>query len=180
MTFAGHILTGLSLGVLAMPRRWPWNHKAAMLLSYVVLALGPDWKFPGWGHYRYDISHGLMMNLLIVGVPAIVLLLWAAARRKLGGTAVIVGGVAAELAHLLLDSFYNHGNGVMIGWPFNRYHLNLAMPWFRSMVAAWNLDFARVIAIELLFYGSLLVVCLSARRVAISVSLRRKVRPGPL
>lgn len=113
------------------------------------------------------------MNLLIAGVPAIVLLCWPGARRRLGGPIVIVVGLAAVLSHLLLDSFYNHMHGVMIGWPINGYHLNLGLPWFQSMVPAPTLAFARVLAVELLFYGPLLLVCIGARWLAI-----RSSRPG--
>ena len=78
-----------------------------------------------------------------------------------------------------MDSFYNHGDGIFIGWPVCGFRLNLAMPWFRSMPAAWSLDFARVVGIELLFYGSFLAVCVAARRVALAISDRRQVRPAP-
>lgn len=170
MTFVGHILTGLSIGTLAMPRRWGRRGKAALLLAFAFLAEVPDVKLPYWGHHRYDISHSLMMNLLIAGIPALVLLFWAAPRRRLGGAAVIVMGLAAVLSHLLLDSFYNHNEGVMIGWPINEYRLNLSLPWFTAMVPAWNLTFARVLAVEALFYGPLLLACIAARRLAIRLT----------
>jgi len=170
MTFVGHILTGLSLGTLAMPRRWGRRGKAAMLLAFAFLAEVPDVKLPYWGHYRYHISHSLMMNLLIAGVPALALVLWPAGRRRLGGAATIVLGLAAVLSHLLLDSFYNHNSGVMIGWPINDYRLNLGLPWFAAMVPAWDRAFARVLAVELLFYGPILLACIGARWLAIRLT----------
>jgi hypothetical protein len=96
MTTAGHILTGLSLGVLVMPRRWRWPAKAAVLLAFCVLADAPDLKFPGWGHYKYHVSHSLLMNGLVLGVPALALGLWPAARRRVGGALVVLAGFAGR------------------------------------------------------------------------------------
>jgi hypothetical protein len=174
MTDFGHILTGASLGALCMPRRWRWPAKAALLLAFSFLSIVPDLPFRGWGHDKYHISHSLLLNLLIPGVQAFLLGLWPAARRALGGAAVLAMGVAAELSHLLLDSFYNHGRGVVIGWPVNRYALNLRMPWFTALWPGWNLAFAREVGTEMLFYGTILLICIAARKAVIRSAPRRR------
>ena len=45
----------------------------------------------------------------------------------------MVLGSAAWLSHLLLDSFYNHGRGIAIYWPFSDGRLNFSMPWFNTL-----------------------------------------------
>ena len=92
----------------------------------------------------------------------------------MGGAAVVSIGLAAVLSHLLLDSFYNHNQGVMIGWPINEYRLNLSLPWFQAMAHAPTWEFARVLAIEAAFYGPVLLVCVAARQLVIR-STRRAV-----
>ena len=161
MTMVGHSLLGFSLGALAIPRAWLVRPK---LLAFGVLALlagGPDWPTPFWGHSRYLISHSLFVNLgLVAGVVALA----AAAprlRAALGGWPLVCAGAAAWLSHLLLDSFYSHGKGVRIFWPLSLDALNLPMPWFHVLQPGIPPHAAlRIFAIEFAFYGTLLGLCL--------------------
>jgi hypothetical protein len=82
---------------------------------------------------------------------------------------LIIGGVIAWHSHLLLDTFYNHGQGLAIFWPFSSGRLALPFPFFRTMetknyFSASNLQ---IFAIEGLFYGAILIVALIVRFVII-------------
>ena len=70
------------------------------------------------------------------------------------------------LTHMVLDALYNHGQGIGIFWPFSDAHLVLPLPWFETLswppVTEHN---RRVFLIEITVYGTLLAVCLVARRI---------------
>jgi membrane-bound metal-dependent hydrolase YbcI (DUF457 family) len=70
------------------------------------------------------------------------------------------------LSHLLLDSFYNHGYGVAIFWPFSTARLALPMPWFS--VVTEPMYFAaegfREYLAEFVFYSLFLVTALITKR----------------
>jgi hypothetical protein len=65
-----------------------------------------------------------------------------------------------------LDSIYSHGHGIGIFWPFSDAHLAMPIPWFDTLTwppkTAHNLDVFRT---ELIFYGTVLAMCVIARRV---------------
>jgi hypothetical protein len=161
MTMVGHSLLGLSLGALAIPRGWARRPKLLAFGVLVLLAGAPDLPTPFWGHSQYHISHSLFVNL---GLIAAVVALAAAAprlRAALGGWPLLGAGAAAWLSHLLLDSFYSHGKGVRIFWPLSPDSLNLSMPWFDVLgVGIPPAAALRIFAIEFVFYGSLLGLCL--------------------
>ena len=160
MTMVGHSLLGFSLGALAIPRGWARRPKLLAFGVFGLLAGGPDLPAPFWGHSQYLISHSLFVNLgLIAGVVAL-----AAAcprqRAALGGWPLVWAGTAAWLSHLLLDSFYSHGKGVRIFWPLSLDALNLPMPWFDVLQVGIPPHVAlRIFAVEFVFYGSLLGLC---------------------
>lgn len=125
MSPVGHSLIGLAIGLsVSRPRERLW-----VLPAFVVLANLPDGPLPGWGHDAYHVSHSLLVNLALIAATVGVL------RRWLGGR-LLAAGAAAWLSHLLLDSFYNHGLGVQIGWPLIDYRLNLPIPWLRTLDVA--------------------------------------------
>jgi membrane-bound metal-dependent hydrolase YbcI (DUF457 family) len=141
--------------------------KAWTLAGMALAANVPDLPLPFWGHgSSYGISHSLFINLLLIGW-ALGTLAWRRDwRRAMGGWPVLLGGAAAWVSHLLLDSFYNHGLGIAIGWPFGHFALNLPIPFFRSPSAHWltDPDSVRTVLVELAFYGALLAACAGARR----------------
>ncbi len=130
MTGTGHTLTGAAVGVMCMPRQASAQGKAVHLAVFVLLANLPDLSLRNWGHDRYDVSHSVFVNLLIIVVAAAILGSWKRANLWIGGWWVIAGGALAWLSHLLLDSFYSHGKGVAIFWPFSDARLVLPIPWF--------------------------------------------------
>jgi hypothetical protein len=161
MTAVGHSLLGLALGSLAIPHRWSRRTKLLAFGAFGLLAGGPDLPAPSWGHSQYLISHSIFVNLgLVAGVVALV----AASprlRAALGGWPLLCAGAAAWLSHLLLDSFYSHGQGVRIFWPLSLDALNLSMPWFDVLYVGIPIHEAlRIFAVEFAFYASLLGVCL--------------------
>jgi hypothetical protein len=171
MTPIGHSLTGAALGLVAMPRHAGPRHKAILLGSFVVLANLPDATLPGWGHYRYDISHSVFVNLAIVAAAATAILLWPRARRAVGGVRVVLLGAAAWLSHLLMDCCYNHGNGAAIFWPVSSARLNLPVPWFSPLYGPWpylNAHDLRLMGVELAFFGALFLIVWSIRRAVLA------------
>ncbi len=168
MTPVGHSLVGASIGLLAASSsagRWM---KLAIIAAFVVLANIPDAHLPGWGHDRYDISHSIFVNAGLIAVIGTGLALLPRLRRRIGGSRIIFGGAAAWLSHLLLDSFYNHGLGVAIFWPLSSVRLALPLPWFETLrrpFPFFDSHSARVMAIELVAYGSLLVLVWVGRRI---------------
>jgi hypothetical protein len=167
MTFVGHMLTGAAIGALAMPRKWPRAAVGVGLGIFAVLACVPDIPLGGWGHDRYFFSHSAFVNVVGVGAMLAVVGMLGPRRKLIGGWPVAIAGAAAWLSHLVLDSFYNHGKGVMIGWPFGHWRLNLALPWFHTFYPGSRLSGPniRVMLIELAFYGPLLAGCVLLRRV---------------
>ena len=167
MTTIGHCLTGMSLGVLCLPN--PTKSKsitALQLFCFAGLANIPDWPLPMWGHHRYDISHSLIVNGAMMLLALLVFGLWKKPRNQLGGWLVVLCGTAAWLSHFFLDSLYNHGLGLGVLWPVSEWRLNLSVPWFSTLNGwwAWDLHTARVAAIELAVYGSLLAMAILGRR----------------
>jgi len=158
MTSVGHSLTGMSIAVLCLPRQWSVRVRLIGMLTFAMLACVPDVRF----HEQYHIRHSLLVNVAMMAGPVLLLTLWDRMRRRIGGWRTVYGGCAAWLSHLLLDSFYNHGLGVPVGWPFGRWRPDLAIPFFECSrpwegLSPHNL---RVLSIELAFYGALLLLCL--------------------
>lgn len=166
MTPVGHTLTGLTLGVAVLPAHWRPRAKVALLVAFGLVANGPDWQFPHWGHDRYYLSHSIFVTLALAGVVMGILAAWPAMRRRIGGWPVAIAAAAAWTSHLLLDCLYNHGLGLRLAWPLSDYRLNLALPWFEIMPGGFSHPrAARILAIEFAFYGALLAVVLAIRLV---------------
>lgn len=165
MTFVGHSLAGASLAVLVVPSAWRNRQQAALVAGFVVLANLPDLPVPYWGHDRYEVSHSLFVTLGLLGVGYLGLLL-PVCRRLRTAPWVWGGGGLAWLSHLLLDTFYNHGKGLAVFWPFGTARVSLALPWFETLgQPLWQIDahLVRVLGIELLAYGLVFAVALASR-----------------
>lgn len=133
------------------------------MTSFVVLANLPDAPLPGWGHDRYLVSHSLFVNGAIIAVLMLGLSVWHVARDRIGGLQVMVGSAMAWLSHMLLDSFYNHGRGIAIFWPFGLGRLALPIPWFSTLGGfppSLDAHTVYVCVVELLCYGPLLVLAM--------------------
>ncbi len=157
---------GVTIAVIVMPGGFSARRKVGTIGAFILLANTPDLPFPGWGHDRYDISHSLFTTGVLSGLLAAAFLLVGRLKEWAGGVRIVWGGVAAWVSHLLLDTTYNHGHGLKVFWPFSDASVALTLPWFETLkvslptITAHSL---RVMGIELLFYGSVLLVVLLIR-----------------
>ena len=169
MTTVGHILMGTAIGVLCLPEHKSARWKAAYFAAFALLPNIPDLPFPNWGHYRYDLSHSLLVNLILSLAAAF--LLW---RKKVivPGGKILFAGAAAWLSHLLLDSLYGDGPGVAIFWPFSDAYLHLPIPWFAVVRTAPQLttELFREFAMEFASYFPLVVLAAGLRRILLARS----------
>lgn len=165
MSPVGHSITGLALAALALPAGMKGPRLWLGSAAFIALANLPDWPLPGWGHDRYEVSHSLFVNLGLITIAA---LAWRAARplRQILTTRIFLLGTFCWLSHLLLDSFYNHGQGIYIGWPWLDLRLNFPVPCFRIVdleLPLWHTRNLSVFAIELLAYIPGLALCIGFR-----------------
>ncbi len=71
-----------------------------------------------------------------------------------------------NLLLMLLDSFYNHGLGVAIFWPFSEGRLVLPLPWFSIMDGPlWSWQALRISLIEVAFYLPLIGLAVWYRKI---------------
>ncbi len=166
MITVGHTLLGAAVAVVCLPKPCPWPRALGHSAAFMLAANVPDLPLPGWGHDRYDISHSVFSNALLIVAVTAALGLPKPARRWVGGWGVLAALAGAWLSHLLLDSFYNHGRGVAIFWPVSSARLALPIPWFSVVpppppftAALWK-EFAA----EVVSYGPLLAAALVWRR----------------
>jgi len=137
MTFVGHVLTGAAIGMVAMPDYPRKSQKTIHLLVFALLATVPDWPFKNWGHELYYFSHSIFINLLFIGLGWVILFITPRLWKKYSldsetwqvSWQLMLGGSLAWLSHLLLDTFYNHGKGLMMFWPVSDARLALPVPW---------------------------------------------------
>ena len=132
MTSLGHILVGASIGLLCMP---PTLEKTRQRLAFVAgmifVANLPDWPVPGWGHFRLDISHSIIVNGAVMLLIALGMRQWfGPAFRKY--RIAVVGVAIAWMSHFLLDALYADGR-VAIFWPISDASVSLPVPWLKTM-----------------------------------------------
>ena len=162
MTTIGHSVTGLSIAVLVLPtgRSLLWYLLVGHF--FVFFANVPDFPLPNWGHASYQVSHSIFVTGLLASLMAL-LLLNPAFNRQVGAKIVFWWAVT-WLGHMVLDSMYNHGNGIGIFWPFSDTHLVLPLPWFETLTWPPFTEHNRsVFLIEIAFFGSILALCLWLR-----------------
>ena len=166
MSPVGHSLVGLAFAALAYPKNGGMKWRIGLPVAFIALASLPDWPIPNWGHDRYDISHSIFVNVALISIVVALYNLTPRLRSKIPKQCLWLG-FAAWLSHLLLDSFYNHGRGVAIYWPFSKERLNLAVPCFdtldlsQSMFSTHNMS---VYMTELVAYIPLLIVAIGFRK----------------
>ena len=156
MTPVGHSLTGVALAFVALrTASSPTTRRiSSTVAAFVLLANLPDLPFPNWGHDRYDISHSLLVIGPLAVAAAAIFLSSQKLTQSVGGRRVVLVGAAACLSHLLLDTFYNHGQGLAMFWPLSGHRVALPIPWFETikppMVSVQNL---KIYAIEFASYA---------------------------
>ena len=138
------------------------GRNGGIAFMFVALANLPDWPLPGWGHDSYDISHSVFVNIALICVAVFAVKILASSKWFGRGRFLSLAALA-WLSHLLLDSFYNHGQGIAIYWPVSTCKLNLAMPWFgnwdlsQSVLSTHNLS---VFGIEFIAYSPILLAAI--------------------
>jgi membrane-bound metal-dependent hydrolase YbcI (DUF457 family) len=165
MTFVGHSLTGVAIGTLCIPENTTTRWKGIYFAAFAALANFPDIPIRYWGHDRYDISHSIFVNLLLIGF-VVAVIMFKRLHASLGGLHVMIGGSLAWLSHLLLDSFYNHGYGIAIYWPLSRARLTLPIPWFSVLPSTpppLTMRHIEIYSIELLAYAPVVICALGLR-----------------
>ena len=162
MTEVGHVLTGAAIGVLSMSKVTTAKQKTAHITAFMLIATIPDWPFKGWGHDQYYLSHSLFAALLLIFLMVMILMISRKLRIWIGGWTVAAGGSFAWLSHLLLDSFYNHGKGIAIYWPFSKARLALPIPWFDVGIGS-PAHILQVFLIEIISYLPLFLLALLIR-----------------
>lgn len=159
---------GATVAVAFLPWKTGFLKKIAVMAVFVFLANLPDAPVPWWGHTRYDISHSIFVNGLLAAAVAVPLAFYLRSRRVAGAGTLVAGGALAWLSHLLLDTFYNHGKGLAVFWPFGSGRVALPVPWFKTLnghpllpqIDAYT---ARLYLIEMAFYGTLFALALVIR-----------------
>ena len=122
---------------------------------------------------RYDISHSVFVNVGLIGLVVVLAKVFAKGSWFCRSRFLMLAAMA-WLSHLLLDTFYNHGQGIGLFWPISNQRLSLAMPWFdnwdlsQPVSSSHNLS---VFGIEFLAYFPILLGALF-----ISFKLRRHRR----
>ena len=179
MTQLGHALTGISLGILGLKPNLRRRAIIGRLAVFALLANIPDIEVRGWGHYRYNVSHSVVVTsaliiLAIIAFKVVERLL----NRKLDWWLITFGSLA-WLSHLLLDTFYNHGRGIGLFWPISDAHVALPMPWFEVIQVIpppITAQLLREFAVETIFYGAfvLLAIIIVKRRHAHSEKMTSK------
>jgi inner membrane protein len=168
MTSTGHYLTGLSIGILCLPKKSTRVHQIVHLYVFTFLSIIPDLQLPGWGHgAKYYFSHSLYVNLSLILILLIPFVLLPGLRRWVGGWPVLIGAPLAWLSHLLLDSFYNTGIGIAIYWPFSDARLILSIPWLslsQGPLYPLSLVNLKIVAIETITFLPLLILAIFIRK----------------
>jgi hypothetical protein len=164
MSPVGHTLTGIAIGAACMPEEKPRRWKAIYLGICAFLAYIPDVQLPYWGHgAHYYVSHSLFSNLGLILVCLLPFLISKPLRVKAGGGLAITGGALAWISHLLLDTFYNTGTGLMMFWPLSDARLSLAVSWFSVVTEYFSLRTLRILLVEAAFYGGILAIVVLSR-----------------
>jgi hypothetical protein len=167
MTEVGHVLTGVTIGVVCIPERKSPRWRFIYYIVFSLLALVPDFKIRYWGHDRYYISHSVFTNLLAIMIVILLLTSRKGLIDRLGGWSVVIGGSLAWMSHLLLDTFYNHGKGLAMFWPISDARLALPIVWFsvvKHIPPPMTWETARILLIEFVCYGTLLLCVVLLKR----------------
>ena len=166
MTIIGHSLIGATLAVLFSPAVLYARRKVIIIGAFIFVAYILVLPLPGWGHWQYHISHSVFVNLLLI-VPTVLVMLYLKYAKNVGSYAIIFAVTVAWLSHFVLDSLYNHGQGIGIYWPFSDNKLALPISWFSTLQATpavFSVHNLKVIFIELLAYVPIFLVAFFARK----------------
>ena len=165
MTPVGHSLVGISVGVVYCTHQEKTSYlRLSIILGMVLCANIPDIPLPGWGHSSYEFSHSILVGGLLALSFAFVTRILPASVGLVREWQFIASSSLALFSHYLLDSLYNHGQGVAIYWPISKHRLALPVPWLETMklepLLSW--DNARIWGAEFVTFGVILLLILAA------------------
>jgi hypothetical protein len=129
MTEVGHALVGITIGITGLPNKISNRWKLTIIISLAILSNLPDFPLPFWGHEKYHISHSVFVNSIIAIILSVLLSRNKQLRSHISARIIFLSIFLTLIGHLILDSFYNHGKGVAIYWPFSSATLVLPIPW---------------------------------------------------
>lgn len=164
MTPVGHTLTGLAIGYCVIPSEMHGKQKAAALAVFAILASAPDLPLPYWGHFRYDISHSIIVTTVAIAVIELFLVLKYKGQFPFTPR-MLIGGTVAWYSHILLDTLYNHAIGLPILWPWGEGRVALPISWLSTGDKNHIFSFhnVRVAIFEILTFGPLLILAVAFR-----------------
>jgi hypothetical protein len=166
MTFVGHCMTGVAIGLVIIPTRTPRSRMFFGLAGCAVAANMPDLPIRHWGHDDYLFSHSLFVNSAIILLFVLAIALISKVFERKISWRLLFAWANAWLSHLLLDTLYNHGLGLSMFWPYSNAALALPIPWFHTIeveagLTAWhNL---REYLFEFLSFSLIVVVAILIR-----------------
>jgi len=154
----------MAIAALALPQAQSRRWYLWMLFAFGFFANLPDYPLPGWGHVSYHVSHSIFVTALLAALMAL-LLLWPTFHERVGRR-VLVAWSIAWFSHMVLDSMYNHGQGIAIFWPVSDAHLAMPVTWFETVRLPVKSEHnLRVFAIETVVFGAALLACIGIRRI---------------
>lgn len=162
MTQMGHSLVGASLGIIALTKYKNLPSSLGTIFLFIFFSNIPDLPIPLWGHDRYYFSHSLFITIIVAILLVSVYLLFSKFWwKKAPDVKFLALMVLALFSHLLLDSFYNHGFGVAIFWPFSSASLVLPIPWLsvqKELPPPITLEMLRIWLLEFLTFCPLVLL----------------------
>jgi hypothetical protein len=166
MTPVGHCLMGATIAVATIPQHWSRSRKALAAIALIILANAPDLHLPCWGHERYDVSHSLFVAVVFWLLVAVIVYAYPMMKTREGRFYFVATGAAAWGSHLLLDTFYNHGQGLAVFWPFSDARIAIPIPWLAVLESSpppLNGRTFGIWAVEGAFFGAIFLFLLFLR-----------------
>ena len=165
MTSLGHTLVGASVGLLCMPAMDKSFARFLFMVGIIAVASLPDWPLPGWGHYRLEISHSVIVNggamlCIVLGMRSLAGSTYKRYRLATGGL------LAAWCSHFLMDTLYVDSSMVLF-WPLSDAAVSLPVPWLKTMPHVpppFDHRILEIFLFELFTFAPLLVLAICIRR----------------
>ncbi len=163
MTFVGHSIVGLSVAAGAVDgKKRTFFYCAAAV--FMLFANFPDLAFRIIPYFE---SHSLITVLVILAAGNLTIWFF---RKRIPGLEwkLILLGNLAVLSHLLLDTFYNHGKGLMLFWPVSGARTALPIPWLAIMPSPFfpiTEAHVKVLLLELVTFAPLLILVILGNRI---------------
>lgn len=146
----------------------PWK----LLLIGVFLGISPDldyalnWLRVGNRGWHHGFTHSIVFACFCGLIATLI-----AGERRLRNVILFT---AATVSHTLLDFLITESRGVALWWPFTDYRYKLRLPnpidytWSTTSLLEMMVDLLRICLVELMIFGTLLLIVILVKRVAAS------------